>query len=53
MRGGAGMMPMAGAAGRRGPGDDDEEHERKFMIPEDGNELFGTDQKTAPPVIGE
>ncbi|GAA1250450.1 hypothetical protein GCM10009676_41430 [Prauserella halophila] len=47
-----GMMPM-GAGGRGQQGDDDEEHERKFMIDEDGNKLFGTDQKTAPPVIGE
>ncbi|MFC4005291.1 hypothetical protein ACFS2C_26185 [Prauserella oleivorans] len=49
---GAGMMPMGAGAGR-GQGSDDEEHQRKFLIDEDGNTLFGTDEKTAPPVIGE
>ncbi|MFD2397890.1 hypothetical protein ACFSVJ_15630 [Prauserella oleivorans] len=42
-----------GAGAGRGQGSDDEEHQRKFLIDEDGNTLFGTDEKTAPPVIGE
>jgi hypothetical protein len=65
MRGGAGMG--AGAAGRagaagmggmgagagRGKGGEDEEHQTKYLIGDDPNELFGTDELTAPPVIGE
>ena len=46
------MMGGMGGAGR-GQGGDDEEHERKYLIEEDGNSLFGTDELTAPPVIGE
>ncbi|SFP84610.1 PPE family protein [Amycolatopsis arida] len=52
---GAGMMggmPMGGAGGR-GKGSEDEEHQTKFLIEEDPNSLFGTDELTAPPVIGE
>lgn len=52
---GAGGRPMMGGmgAGRGGQGDEDEEHDRKYLIEEDGNSLFGTDELTAPPVIGE
>lgn len=47
--------PMMGGmgGGGRGQGGEDEEHERKYLIEEDGNSLFGTDELTAPPVIGE
>ena len=55
--GGSGMgarAPMMGPMGAgRGQGGDEEEHDRKYLIEEDANELFGTDQKTPPPVIGE
>lgn len=37
----------------RGQGGEDEEHDRKYTIEPDPEELFGTDQLTAPPVIGE
>ncbi|HET6502207.1 MAG TPA: hypothetical protein VFG87_15730, partial [Amycolatopsis sp.] len=59
----AGAAGAAGASGRpgasgmgagrgKGEGGEDEEHETKYLISEDGDETFGTDQKTAPPVIG-
>jgi hypothetical protein len=41
--------PMGGANGR---GEEDAEHETKYLEPEDGDELFGTDTAVAPPVIG-
>lgn len=49
-----GMSGMAGMGGARGGGQggDDEEHETKYLLSEDGDEIFGTDEKTAPPVIG-
>ncbi|MFD2416427.1 hypothetical protein [Amycolatopsis pigmentata] len=47
----SGMSGMGGAAGK-GKGEEDEEHETKYLVSEDGDETFGTDQKTAPPVIG-
>ncbi|UQS21688.1 hypothetical protein L1857_02030 [Amycolatopsis thermalba] len=55
---GAGRAGMAGAPGMGGRGghangEDDEEHENKYMVGDDPNELFGTDELTAPPVIGE
>lgn len=49
---GGGMMGGAGG-GRGGQGGDDDEHQAKYLVQEDGNELFGTDELTAPPVIGE
>ncbi|WP_216212145.1 hypothetical protein [Amycolatopsis aidingensis] len=59
-RGGAGMgrmggMPMGGMAGggRGGQGGGDEEHQNRFLIEEDPNSLFGSDELTTPPVIGE
>jgi hypothetical protein len=43
-----------GGAGRRGEGDEDGEHQRPdFLIEPDPDALFGTDQRTTPPVIGE
>jgi uncharacterized membrane protein YgcG len=50
----AGMTGMGGMGhGGKGKGADDEEHETKYLVSEDPNELFGTDELTAPPVIGE
>jgi hypothetical protein len=50
-RGGSGGM---GHGGRRGEGDDDAEHDRpSFLVEPDPHDTFGTDQVTAPPVIGE
>jgi len=51
--GGMGGMGAMGGAGRGGQGGDDDEHTSKYMVQEDGNEIFGTDELTAPPVIGE
>lgn len=49
-----GMSGMGGMGhGGKGKGEDDEEHETKYLVGEDPNELFGTDELTAPPVIGE
>jgi hypothetical protein len=58
MRGGAGaagrgggMMPMGG---QRGEDEEDGEHQRpSFLVEGDPDGVFGTDQPTAPPVIGE
>jgi hypothetical protein len=51
-RGGAGGMPMGGGA--RGQGGEDGEHARpSFLVEADPDEAFGTDEVTAPPVIGE
>ncbi|HEU5472186.1 MAG TPA: hypothetical protein VFV67_16150 [Actinophytocola sp.] len=48
---GMGGMPMGGA---RGQGDEDTEHKRpSFLVEADPDETFGTDEVTAPPVIGE
>ncbi|WP_027941590.1 PPE domain-containing protein [Amycolatopsis taiwanensis] len=49
----SGMSGMGGAHGGRGQGAEDEEHQTKYLVSEDPNELFGTDELTAPPVIGE
>ncbi|MEU9693035.1 hypothetical protein [Amycolatopsis japonica] len=52
-RGGGQMGPM-GAGGRRADGDDDDEHQRPdYLIEADPDAIFGTDQRTSPPVIGE
>jgi hypothetical protein len=49
---GAGM-PMGAGAGR-GQGEEDGEHQRPaYLVEADPDSLFGTDQMTAPPVIGE
>ncbi|WP_033291412.1 hypothetical protein [Amycolatopsis jejuensis] len=50
--GAAGMGGMGGARGG-GKGEDDQEHTTKYLVEEDANELFGSDQLTVPPVIGE
>jgi hypothetical protein len=58
-RGGAaggrgGMGGMHGGGGKRGEGEEDTEHERPtFLVEPDPHETFGTDEVTAPPVIGE
>ncbi|MQA10897.1 MAG: hypothetical protein GEU98_20540 [Pseudonocardiaceae bacterium] len=49
-------MPMGGmgAGGGRGQGGEDDEHQRaSFLVEADPDSTFGTDEKTAPPVIGE
>lgn len=44
-----GMVPP----GRRGEGDDDSEHQRaSYLVEGDPDAVFGTDEPTAPPVIG-
>ncbi|HEU5476011.1 MAG TPA: hypothetical protein VFV67_35750 [Actinophytocola sp.] len=49
-----GGMPMGGMAGARGQGDEDGEHQRpSYLVEADPDSLFGTDEMTAPPVIGE
>ncbi|RSM84136.1 hypothetical protein DL991_01210 [Amycolatopsis sp. WAC 01375] len=50
MMGGMGGM---GAGGAKGKGGEDEERSAKFLVGDDPNEIFGTDELTAPPVIGE
>lgn len=55
-RGGMGMGGMGGmgAGGRGQNGEDDAEHERpSFLVEPDPHDTFGTDEVTAPPVIGE
>ena len=51
----AGMGGMGGGMGgaRGGQGGEDEEHTSKYLMGDDPNDLFGTDELTAPPVIGE
>ncbi|UIJ58591.1 PPE domain-containing protein [Amycolatopsis acidiphila] len=45
--------PM-GAAGQRGRGEEDEEHQRPdYLIEPDPDSIFGSDVRTTPPVIGE
>jgi hypothetical protein len=53
-RGGMGPMGGMGGGGKGGQGEDDTEHERpSFLVEPDPHETFGTDEVTAPPVIGE
>ncbi|MCR6482145.1 hypothetical protein M8542_04930 [Amycolatopsis sp. OK19-0408] len=50
----SGQMGPMGAGGRRGEGEDDDEHQRPdYLIEADPDAIFGTDQRTSPPVIGE
>ncbi|MFI5607686.1 hypothetical protein [Amycolatopsis sp. NPDC051903] len=49
----SGMGGMGAGARGGGKGTEDEEHQTKYLVEEDANELFGTDEMTAPPVIGE
>ncbi|GAB3433438.1 hypothetical protein [Actinophytocola sediminis] len=52
-RGGAGGG-MGGMGGARGQGEDDDEHQRpSFLVEGDPDAVFGTDEITAPSVIGE
>ncbi|MEV6878999.1 hypothetical protein [Amycolatopsis sp. NPDC051128] len=54
--GGRGGMGPGGGMGRgqKGEGDEDTEHSRPtYLVEGDPDEVFGTDLRTAPPVIGE
>ncbi|PPK67785.1 hypothetical protein V5P93_007127 [Actinokineospora auranticolor] len=52
-RGGSGMGGMGGGGGHGGQGGEDEEHQRpSYLIEADPDDVFGTDEMTAPPVIG-
>jgi hypothetical protein len=54
MGGMGGGMGGHGAGGRGQQGEDDTEHERpSFLVEPDPHDTFGTDEVTAPPVIGE
>jgi hypothetical protein len=44
---------MGGMGGAKGKGGEDEERSSKYLVGDDPNALFGTDELTAPPVIGE
>jgi hypothetical protein len=51
--GGRGGMGGMGAGAHKGEGDEDEEHQRaSFLVEPDPDSTFGTDELTAPPVIG-
>ncbi|MFC4005063.1 hypothetical protein ACFS2C_27350 [Prauserella oleivorans] len=53
-RGAGGMGAMGAGAGRGGQGSEDAEHQRPtYLVEGDPDEVFGTDERTAPPVIGE
>ena len=53
-RPGVGGMGGMGPGGRGQNGEEDTEHERpSFLVEPDPHETFGTDEVTAPPVIGE
>jgi hypothetical protein len=44
----------AGAGGAKGQGEEDEEHDRpSWLVEPDPDEVFGNNERTAPPVIGE
>jgi hypothetical protein len=52
--GAGGMSGMGGMGGAgKGKGGEDDERQAKFLVGDDPNEIFGTDELTAPPVIGE
>jgi hypothetical protein len=53
--GGRGGGPMGGApGGRRGEGEEDDEHQRpSYLVEGDPDSAFGNDQMTAPSVIGD
>lgn len=49
-----GMGGMGGMGhGAKGQGGGDEERTSKYLLGDDPNDIFGTDELTAPPVIGE
>jgi len=51
---GGGAVGGGMGGGRGGKGVEDGEHKRaSFLLEPDPNAFFGTDEKTAPPVIGE
>ncbi len=51
--GGRGGMGAGGAGGHKGEGGEDGEHQRpSYLVEPDPDAMFGTDQLTAPPVIG-
>ena len=51
---GSGMGGMGGARGGNAEGEGDLEHQRPdYLVEGDPDEFFGTDMRTAPPVIGE
>jgi hypothetical protein len=43
---------MGGGAGKGGGGEDTEHQRPTYLVEPDPDDIFGTDQKTAPPVIG-
>ena len=48
------MGGMGGAHGKGAKGEEDAEHQRPtYLVEGDPDEVFGTDLRTAPPVIGE
>jgi hypothetical protein len=49
--GAAGSPMMGGGRGQRGQ--DDQEHKRPSWLVESDEGIFGTDERTVPPVIGE
>ncbi|MEU0530560.1 hypothetical protein [Amycolatopsis tolypomycina] len=53
--GASGMGGMGGMhpGGAKGQGGGDEERTSKYLLGDDPNDIFGTDELTAPPVIGE
>ncbi|MEU5258512.1 hypothetical protein [Amycolatopsis sp. NPDC021455] len=52
--GSTGMGGMGGMGhGAKGQGGGDEERTSKYLLGDDPNDIFGTDELTAPPVIGE
>ncbi|WP_052371648.1 hypothetical protein [Amycolatopsis taiwanensis] len=52
--GGRGASGMGGMGRGRGEGGEDEEHQRpSWLVEADPDEVFGTSERTAPPVIGE
>ena len=49
-----GQMGPMGPHGQRGEGEEDTEHQRPdYLVEADPDAIFGTDQRTSPPVIGE
>lgn len=50
--GSAGAGGMGGGRGQKG-GEDGEHKRAAFLLENDPESLFGTDEKTIPPVIGE
>jgi len=53
-RGAPGMGGGMGGRGQQSDGDEDTEHQRPtYLVEGDPDEVFGTDMRTAPPVIGE